>query len=130
MMPIQEIVEKLNQALTNVDFNKDEVENLLVLLTEHQQVKVKILDFEYYNEERLEYAKNEKSKEVKFQNFEQAASWRHREKKILKYIELRKEFNIKKSGFHFEEEFLFFFYLGTEKNDKQLKEIIINKFKI
>jgi len=129
MMVVEEIVKKLKLALNNADFNTHEFENLLESLTEQEKVKLKILDFEYYNEERLEHAKNEKIEGVKSQNFEWAASWRDNEKKILKYIELREEFNIKKSGFHFEEGFLLYFYLGTEKNDEQIKEIIKEKLK-
>lgn len=128
-MAVEEIVEKLELTLNIADFNTAEFENLLESLIEQEKVKLKILDFEYYNEERLEHAKKEKIEGVKSQNFEWAASWRDKEVKILKYIELREEFNIKKSGFHFEKGFLLYFYLGTEKNDKQIKEIIKEKLK-
>lgn len=128
-MVVEEIVEKLKLALNNADFNRTEFENLITSLTEHEKVKLKILDFEYYNEERLEHAKKEKIEGVKSQNFEWAASWRDKEKKILKYIELREEFDIKKSGFHFEEGYLLYFYLATEKNDIQIKEIIKQRIK-
>lgn len=69
-MVVEEILEKLKLALNNADFNNNEFENLLESLTEQEKVKLKILDFEYYNEERLEHAKNEKIEGVKSQNFE------------------------------------------------------------
>lgn len=129
MMVVEEILEKLQLTLNIADFNTAEFENLLESLIEQEKVKLKILDFEYYNEERLEHAKKEKIEGVKSQNFEWAASWRDKEKKILKYIELREEFDIKKSGFHYEEGFLLYFYLGTEKNDIQIKELIKQRIK-
>lgn len=128
-MVVEEILEKLQLTLNIADFNTAEFENLLESLIEQEKVKLKILDFEYYNEERLEHAKKEKIEGVKSQNFEWAASWRDKEKKILKYIELREEFDIKKSGFHYEEGFLLYFYLGTEKNDIQIKELIKQRIK-
>lgn len=50
MMVVEEILEKLKLALNNADFNNNEFENLLESLTEQEKVKLKILDFEYYNE--------------------------------------------------------------------------------
>ncbi len=129
MIAVEEIVEKLKLTLNSTDFNINDFENLLESLIEQEEVKRKILDFEYYNEKRLEHAKKEKIEGVKSQNFEWAASWRDKEKKILKYIELREEFDIKKSGFHYEEDYLLYFYLGTEKNDIQIKEIIKQRIK-
>lgn len=93
-MVVEEILEKLKLALNNADFNTNEFENILKSMVEQEKVKIKILDFEYYNEERLKHAQKEKIEGVKSQNFEWAASWRDKEKKILKYIELREEFDI------------------------------------
>lgn len=128
-MVVEVILEKLKLALNNADFSTTEFDNLLTSLLEQKEIKIKILDFEYYNEKRLEHIQKEKIEGVKSLNFGYAASCRDTEKKILKFIELRDEFEIKKSGFHFENGFLFYFYLGTEKNDKHIKEIIKQRMK-
>lgn len=130
MVADDKIVKKLNAFLNSPDFNTCEFEKLLESLLEQENVKLKILDFKYFSEDRLEYVRQEKIKDVKLGSFERAASWREKELKILKYIEFREQFDIKKSEFHFEEGFLLFFYLGTEINDMPIKEKIKEKFKI
>ena len=128
MHDVKQIVEEINKALFDVNIDEGQFGNLLEKMVEKEKIKIKILDFEYYNEERLQHATKEKIEGVKSQNFEWAASWRDKEKKILKYIELRKEFNVDKSMFHFEEGFLLYLYLGTAKNDKLIKRIINEKY--
>jgi hypothetical protein len=126
MVNVAEIIKKLNQYLNDADFKGDDFGNQLKLLIDHEKVKVKIVDFEPYNEKDMQDAYNEKIKEVLTQNFEKALIWRLKEKKIKEYLTAKKQLKIKESGFHFEDGYLFFFHLGTEKNDHQIKEIIDN----
>lgn len=126
-MTIDDIIHKLNIALYDDDLSKGEIENLLELLTDQENIKIRVLDFEYYNEERLENIKHKKKEGVISQDFEWAAICREEELKIQKYIELKIEFDIKRSGFYFEDGYVLYFYFGTEKNDKQIKEIIDTK---
>lgn len=47
MIAVEEIVEKLKLTLNSTDFNINDFENLLESLIEQEEVKRKILDFEY-----------------------------------------------------------------------------------
>jgi len=129
MVSVDKVVAMLNHALNDADLKTNKFEAQLELLTQKEKVKVKIVDLEYYNEDRLQRAKNEKINCIRSQNFELSAKWRDKERKILEYIKLREEFNIIKSCFHLEAGYLLYFYLGTEKNDKQVKELIKVKLK-
>ncbi len=130
MEAVEKIVEKLIHVLNADEINKEELEREVELLTTDEGVNVKILDFEYYNEERHQHARNEKIESVKAQNFELAASWRLKEKEAAGYLEIKEEFEITKSKFYYQEGYLLYFYLGTEKNDRCLKEIIKQKLGI
>ena len=59
---------------------------------------------------------------VKLKDFERAAEFREMEKECLNYIQLKREFNIEKSIFYYEKDYLFYFCLGTAKNDKIVKD--------
>ena len=84
--------------------------------------KIKLIDFEYYNEKRLGDAKQEKIIFVQLQNFKRAASNRDLELECQKHVDLKSEFKIEKSTFHYEQNYLMYFYLGTAKNDKLVRE--------
>ncbi|MCK4661530.1 MAG: hypothetical protein KAT68_01585 [Bacteroidales bacterium] len=129
MGDIQKIVKKLNNFLDEEHLNEKQFENSLKHIFEIgiDKVKIKIIDFEYHNEERLKHATKEKIEEVKSQNFEWAAKQREIEKKCKRHIELKKEYNIEKSMFYYEHNFLLYFYFGTSKNDKIIKELIKSK---
>lgn len=129
MKAVDELVEKLRYALNDENLDSGELENLVEQLVANESLNIKILDFEYYNEERYQHTKIEKIKSVKAQNFVLAASWRDKEKEIAGYIEIKEEFEIEKSRFHYQEGYLLYFYLGTEKNDEYLKELIKTKLK-
>lgn len=126
-MTIEETVKKLNHALNCMDFNPENFNILLGSLIEKENIKLKLYDFEYYNEERRAVANREKHKGISSQNFELAAEWRDLEREILRYIELRKEFNANRSEFSYDGEFLIYLYFGKERNDEKIKEIIREK---
>ena len=69
----------------------------------------------------MQKAKNENIKYVKLQDFETAAEFRQIEKECKSYIEIKTEYNIRKSMFYFKQNYLFYFYFGTDRNDKQIK---------
>jgi len=120
----ENVIQELNNLLETDNFDIMQFDIIYRLIKEQETAKTKLIDFEYYNEERLEEAKNEKIICVQLQNFEKAASSRDLELECQKYVDLKKEFKIEKSRFHYEQNFLLYFYLGTSKNDKLVKEYL------
>jgi type 1 glutamine amidotransferase len=117
-------VEKLNQALHADNFDVDALRNLLLFITEQEKVRLRVLDFEYFNEQRLSHVTKKKLEAIKAWDFESAALWRDKERKVLEYMEIRKELNIQQSGFHYDKGYLFYSHLGTAKNDNEVIKIL------
>ena len=120
----EEMVLKLNKLLEADQFNRNEFEILIKLLKEKYKTDIKFLDFEYYNEDRLRMVKEEKIENVKSQDFETAAKFRDLEKECLNYISIKTDYNIEKSTFYYDPDYLFYFCLGTAKNDKIVREYL------
>jgi len=120
----EEIVLKLNELLESDQFDRNEFDFLIKLLKEYVKTDVKFLDFEYYNEDRLKSARSNKMVKVKLQDFEAAAKFREMEKECMNYIEIKAEYNIEKSSFYYGNDYLFYFCLGTAKNDKNVRDYL------
>lgn len=114
----------LNNFLESDSLDIEEFKKLYQSIKLNNTVKIKLIDFEYYNEKRLEEAKKEKIICVELMNFERAASNRDLELECQKYVDLKTEFKIEKSAFHYEQKYLMYFYLGTAKNDKLVREYL------
>jgi hypothetical protein len=93
-------------------------------IKQNSPIQIKLIDFEYFNEKRLEEAQKEKIICVQLQDFERAASNRDLESECQKYVDIKNEFKIEKSRFHFEQNYLLYFCLGTAKNDKLVREYL------
>lgn len=117
-------ISELNNFLESDSFDIVEFEKLYQSIKISNNIKFKLIDFEYYNEKRLEEAIKEKIVCVELLNFERAASNRDLELECQKYIDLKLEFKIEKSAFHYEQKYLMYFYLGTAKNDKLVREYL------
>jgi hypothetical protein len=118
------IVLKLNEWLVSDHFDRNEFDHLIKLLKEQYKTDIKCLDFEYYNEDRLESARSNKMAKVKLQDFEAAAKFREMEKECMNYIEIKIEYNIEKSTFYYDKDYLFYFCLGTAKNDRNVRDYL------
>jgi hypothetical protein len=117
METLPELVIKLNGMLDSETFSNEEFLSILNGLIERFNPRLKILDFEFNNEDRLRLLKGQKMKEVKLQNFVRAAELRDMEKLCMDYIELRKTLGTEKSMFYHEDEYLCYFHMGTSRND-------------
>ena len=124
MKTAKNIVLELNELLEVDHLNRERFDSLMKPFKEQYNPKIKLLDFKYYNEYRCRIAKKEKIKYVKSYDFETAAEFRILEKKCLTYIKIKKEYNIEKSKFYYDQDYLYYFYLGTAKNDKIVREYI------
>jgi hypothetical protein len=115
------IVLKMNEMLDVDKFNRKEFEFLFNRLKELCKTEVKFLDFKYYSEFRLKRLNKEKINCIKVQDFEGAAKLRKVEEECQNYVSIRTEYGIEKSTFYHDQEYLFYFHLGTAKNDKKVK---------
>lgn len=122
---IQHLVEKLNVFLEIDALDEEQFVNSLdqILNLRSHKVRLRLINIEHYKERMAFYIK-EKIDAVDAQRFEFAASCRDKEKEYLKQIELMAEYNIEKSTFYYEQGTLFYFYLGTAKNDKVIKGLL------
>jgi hypothetical protein len=99
-------------------------DKLLNELKELENPKIVLIDFEYYNCEKLKFYYDKKLEFITIQDFEAAARYYTLEKECQEYLDIKEGYGIKKSMFFFEKEFLFYFYLGTTKIDNKVKEYI------
>ena len=123
MHTIKETILQLNTHLENKDLNKKHLVDLLLILKDQFGLQFRFLDFEYYNEERKGRARTEKNRNVQSKNYDKAAFFRNFEKVCQDYMEVKKDYEIKKSMFHCEDGCLFYFYLGETKTTEEAKAV-------
>lgn len=126
MERVEELVLEFNKTLKYDGYIKKKAAELIELAKNKFNVKIKMLDFAFYNELTQMCANDEKLKSVKEQNFEYAATQRELERKCEKFIVIRKQFKIRKTSFYYEEEYLFYFYLGKTDNERIFKELLLD----
>ncbi len=122
---LEDIILKLDELLEADRFDELQFDGLLKTSKERFNLKIRMIDFEFYNEERIIDAQAEKKKGLELQDFEYTANYRELERECLKYIEFKAELNIRKSMFLCEPIFLFYCFFGTAKNDLLVKERIM-----
>ena len=124
MKSSDDIILKLNEMLEAESFNLETFETLFTKFKEEFRPKFKFLDFKYYSNYRRRVAKKAKIKCIEIQNFDGAAKFRELEKDCISFISLISDYKIVKSSFYYDPDYLFYFYLGTAKNDKIVKNYL------
>lgn len=124
MNPAETIVSKLNELLDADHFDVKLFDSSLNSLKELCNPSIKFLNFKYFDEKLLRKLKGEKIKLVKSQDFENAARLREQEKECQNYIAIRTEYNIERSTYYYDQNYLFYFYLGNARNDRSIKKIL------
>ena len=117
METLVQIAENLNELLEADQMDNALLEEICQALKEEICLKFKLMDFEFFNEERMVKITSEKKTFVRERNFEAAANQRDLEKNFEKHIRFKKYFNMEKSMFYPEDNMLVYFYSGTAKND-------------
>ncbi|WP_320168126.1 hypothetical protein [Mangrovibacterium marinum] len=117
MKELTNLADQLNEMLNVAELDMAKLWDIARELDQIPDLRIKLVDFEKYNEENLAKLTAEKLAMVKEQNFEACANAREQEKECFKYANFQKYFKLKHSFFYPEERKLFFFHLGTEKND-------------
>jgi len=120
METLIEIAKKMNELLEADEIDNAELEEICQSLKEQTNVRFRLMDFNYFNKERLAVINAQKIEFVRKQNFEAAANKRQLEKKCLKHIHGKEQFKIEKSMFDTEENIFAYFYTGTAKNDLKI----------
>ena len=120
----ENLVLKLNELLEGNRFYRKRLDILLKEFKELENAKIVLIDFEYFNEERLRLLKKEKMNYIRKQDFPKAAEYRNYETECQNYIDIKEEYGISRSMFYFEKEYLFYFYFGIYKNDERVREYL------
>lgn len=120
-------IHELNRILETTGFEIEVFDKFFQSLKINNNFKIKLIDFEYYNKKRLEEARKEKKICAHLQNFEKAAFNRDLELECQHYIALKTEYKIEKATFHYENNYLIYFYFSTAKNDRLVREYLIKE---
>ena len=89
-MPItKNEINELNDFLESENIDIEGFKKLYKSIKHSNNVKIKLIDFEYYNEKRLEEARKGKINSVQIQEFEKAAFNRQLEMDCRKHVELK-----------------------------------------
>lgn len=128
------IVAKLNEMLESEQFDSEQFEFYFALLKEKYNFEIQLIDFEFYNIEKLKEAQIEKKKGLELQDFEYTANYRELERMCLKYLEYKAEWKIDKSIFLPEPGrnllnslipvYFYYCHFGAAKNDARIKKLI------
>mgnify|MGYP004701618049 CR=1 FL=1 len=131
------IVAKLNEMLEAEQFDEVMFEFYIALLVEKYNFEIHLIDFEFYNEEKLRKAQTEKRKGMELHDFEYTANCRELEKMCLKCLETKSEWKIEKSVFLPEPGrnllnslipvYFYYCHFGNAKNDGLVKKLIENE---
>lgn len=124
METTENLILKLNKILDGERFYPMRFKILLNEFKELENPKIVLIDFEYYNEEKLKFFHDKKLESITIQDFESAAKYRILEKECQEYLDLKEDYGINKSMFFYEKELLIYFYFGTAKIDNIVKEHI------
>ncbi len=125
METTENLILKLNELLDGERFFRKRFVKLLNEFKELENPKIKIIDFEPYSWEKLGFLNAKKMEFITIQDFESAARYRTQEKECQAYLDIAEGHGINKSMFFFEKEYLFYFYFGTAKLDKKIREFIM-----
>jgi hypothetical protein len=120
----ENLILKLNELLERDRFYSKKLDSLLREFRELENPKIVLIDFEYFNEARLHLLEKKKINYIRKQNFVKAAEYRDFERECQNYIDIKEEYGISRSMFYFEKEYLFYFYFGTTKIDKKVREYL------
>ncbi|HZL09520.1 MAG TPA: hypothetical protein VFC65_05950 [Prolixibacteraceae bacterium] len=115
---------KLNGFLEADQFDIGKFGNTLMRFEKRFNPIIGIIDFNYFDERRLNKAHRGKQKGEQIQNFQYARSQRYLERVCQQHVELKTLIGIEKSIFLFEENFLLFCHFRTSKNDREILQWI------
>ena len=87
--------------------------------------KIGVVDFKYFDENRLKKARRERLKAEKFGSHQFARTQRRLERVCQQYLVLKTQYGIDKSKFIYEEKFLLYCHCGTSKNDAVIMQRIL-----
>ena len=117
---IKYFLKKLNGFLDTKEFVIDKFGKTLTRFEKRFDTKIGVIDFKYYDEQRLMKVRKKMLKQERIQNFGYLRNLSKLERICLNHIELRKLFNFEKSTFLYEENYLLFCQCGTYRNDCEI----------
>lgn len=128
METIDEILSGLNKSLDDEKLNLEQFSSLIKTLKTHFHLRKGVLiDFEFYNEQRLKKARREKLKALKLRDFKYAETQYELEAVCQNHQDLKKKFSTENSKFYFEDLTLTYCYFGKAKNDPLIREYLVYK---
>lgn len=124
---IKYFLNRLNGFLITDEMRIDQFGRTLKRFEKRLNPKIGVVDFKYFDENRLKKARQEKLKGELIKNFQYVRSQRRLERVCQQYLELKTQFDIEKSIFLFEENVLLYCHFGTSKNDQAIMQWILHE---
>ncbi len=116
---------RLNSMLQSEQATVKEITDLVLLITDLTGWKLKVIDFNLYDENLLEQLKKDKTIAIKKSEYEKAASFRDQEILCEKHIAFKKQYQLKHSIFHFENGEIWYCYVGKSLKETELFKSLI-----
>lgn len=128
MRAIEDIVKMMNNLL-HADLPDDrQIGQVFEEIRREFKPVIRFLDFEYYNEKTLRWAKQGKADAVKAKNYEVGAEYRDIEVKCQEYVAAMDTFGTRESAFHYKDDVVLYLYFGNARNDKAFKKRFLRIF--
>ncbi len=120
MHRLEILVDALNPLLEADQIDMARLERICKYMKKETYARFKLVDFEFYNEERLAIINAEGLDTVRGQDYESCVNRFKLTKNFMKHIRFQKYFKVEKSMFYSDENILVYFHTGTAKNDKTI----------
>jgi len=115
---LAKIVDDLNELLEAEVMNNEQFKEICQLLQDQPKVRFRLLDFDFFNVQRLSIINSERLNLAGGENYMAISNLNNLEKKCMKHIRFKKYFRMEKSMFYSDENILVYFHTGTAKNDQ------------
>jgi hypothetical protein len=115
---------RLNSMLHSEQATVKEITDLILLIKDLTEWKLKVIDFNQYNENYLDQLRRDKLTAIKKVEYEKAAAYRDQEILCEKYIEFKRQHLLERSRFHFEHNIIWYCFSGmNEREAEVLREL-------
>ena len=120
---MENTLQELNQLLlTSESASSNGVFYHINHLMNTYKLKLILIDFKKYNQEKLNEIKKVKQEAASKNDFELAAKYRVQEDKYQEYVDLKACLQIENPCFSIDRGHLFFFYFGKSKIEEDVKD--------
>ena len=128
MNNLSSIIEMVNLQLNQKDFTIEAAVPLMQKLAIAGAKHISLIDYSFFNERTLLYAKKERTAGIRAQNFEWAKKYSLIEEKCLYTMSFKEKFHIRKPSLVWSDDKLYYFYMGKTTQENMFRGVLDNIF--